>query len=226
VTSVDEAQVNAVWRIVTNHGRLLSPEEMKQTAKTDISAFGPNVLFRCQRDLEPPHADEGFASIETIPFTRVLDASFTNRALIVWCDGVLTDGSSGAPNDAPTGAPNDDVFARRAAALHRYTGEGWRILGLGWQPRIASGAIASAQADAGYAALRERLGVAIEILYCPHGGGPPICWCRKPLPGLGVLFIHRHRLDPAQCLYVGNGAQDPGFARKLGFAYREASQFF
>jgi Tol biopolymer transport system component len=38
--------------------------------------------------------------------------------------------------------------------------------------------------------------------------------------GLGVLLIHRHRLDPARCVYVGSSAADPGFARKLGFAYR------
>jgi hypothetical protein len=218
-TSVDEAQVNAAWRIVTTHGRLLSPEELKQTAKVDISAFGPNVLFRCQRELEPPRADEGFASIETIPFARTLEASFTSRALIVWCDGVLTGGSTSPP-------VNSEALAKRTAVLRRYAAEGWRLLGLGWQPEVASGAITIEQADAGYAALQERLGVTMDILYCPHGGGPPICWCRKPLPGLGVVFIHRYHLDPAQCLYVGNGAQDPGFARKLGFAYRDAAQFF
>ena len=68
--------------------------------------------------------------------------------------------------------------------------------------------------------MQELLGVAIEVVYCPHAGGPPICWCRKPLPGLGVVFIQRHRLDPSQCLYVGAGPQDPGFARRLGFRYR------
>lgn len=218
-TSVDEAQVNAAWRIVTKHGRLLSPEEMKKIAKTDISAFGPNLLFRCQRELEPPHADEGFASIETMPFTRALDASFTNRALIVWCDGVLTEGSTTTPMDG-------GVLARRAGVLRRYAADGWHLLGLGWQPEISSGSITIEQVQAGYAALRERIGVTMDILFCPHGGGPPICWCRKPLPGLGVVFVHRYHLDPAQCLYVGDGAQDPGFARKLGFAYRAASQFF
>jgi hypothetical protein len=46
------------------------------------------------------------------------------------------------------------------------------------------------------------------------------------LPGLAVAFIERYRLDPAQCIYVGAGAQDPGFARRLGFQYREAEEFF
>jgi histidinol phosphatase-like enzyme len=53
-----------------------------------------------------------------------------------------------------------------------------------------------------------------------------VCWCRKPLPGLGVVFQQRYRLDPSQCIYVGSGTQDPGFARKLGFQYRDAAEFF
>jgi hypothetical protein len=43
------------------------------------------------------------------------------------------------------------------------------------------------------------------------------------LQGLGVAAIHRHRLDPARCLYIGDGSLDPGFARKLGFTFREAT---
>src|SRR2546428_1509675 len=56
-----------------------------------LDAGAPAVQFRYQRELEPPHPSEGFSRIETIPFERARDASFTNRALIVWCDGVLRD---------------------------------------------------------------------------------------------------------------------------------------
>ena len=72
----------------------------------------------------------------------------------------------------------------------------------------------------------ELAGVPFEISYCPHPAGPPICWCRKPLPGLAVVFIERYQLDVAQCIYVGAGTQDPGFARRLGFQYRDADDFF
>src|SRR6185312_9030698 len=98
----------------------------------------------------------------------------------------------------------------------------WRILGLSWQPEIAANTITPDQVTAMFAEMRRQLGVDIDVEYCPHGAGPPTCWCRKPLPGLGVVFIHRHRLDPARCLYVGVGPQDPGFARRLGFQYRDA----
>ena len=80
--------------------------------------------------------------------------------------------------------------------------------------------------NAVFARLRDLLDVPMDIEYCPHGAGPPICWCRKPIPGLGVVLIQRHRLNPRQCVYVGTGVQDPGFARRLGFQYREADEFF
>ena len=46
-----------------------------------------------------------------------------------------------------------------------------------------------------------------------------------PLGPVGVLCVQRHRLDPGQCLYVGAGPQDPGFARRCGFQYVDAGEF-
>ena len=200
-TSVEDAQVNAVSRIIANHGRLLGPEEMKQAVKRDISAFAPSIQFRHQRELEPPDPAEGFSRIDVVPFERKQVTEFTNRALIVWCD---------------------DSLVERGPILRRYRDEGWLLLGLAWCPQIADKTMTAEQVDAGFVSLQEQLGVSLEVLYCPHAAGPPKCWCRKPLPGLGVVFIQRHQLDPSQCIYVGAGPQDPGFARRLGFQYREA----
>jgi hypothetical protein len=193
--------------MVSKYGRLLEPDEMRKAAKRDVNSFAPGAQFRNQRELEPPDAAEGFSRIETMPFERTHDPSMTNKALIVWCDDV-------------------DGFVSRAPVFRRYHDEGWILLGLAWRPEIADRTMTSEQAEAGFARVRESLGVPIDILYCPHGGGPPVCWCRKPLPGLGVVFIQRYRLDPARCLYVGTGPQDPGFARRLGFQYRDAKDFF
>jgi aryl-alcohol dehydrogenase-like predicted oxidoreductase len=204
-TSVEDAQVNAVSRIIANHGRLLGPEEMKRAVKRDISAFAPGVQFRHQRELEPPDPAEGFSRIDIVPFERQQVPEFTNKALIVWCD---------------------DSLVERGPILRRYRDEGWLLLGLAWCPQIADKTMTVEQVDAGFVSMQEQLGVSIEVLYCPHAAGPPKCWCRKPLPGLGIVFIQRHRLDPSQCIYVGSGPQDPGFARRLGFQYREAGEFF
>src|SRR5262249_51372847 len=219
-SSIEDAQVNAVSRMISKFGRLLGPEEMRQAVKHDVSAFGPSVQVRYQRELEPPHPSEGFSRIDIIPFERTRDPEFINRALIVWCDGVLS--RSRQPSDVD----DVEVFPQRGEVLARYAEDGWHLLGLGWQPGIADDTLTTERADAHYAKLTERLGVAMDIRYCPHGGGPPVCWCRKPLPGLGVVIVERYRLDPAQCIYVGAGPQDPTFARRLGFQYREAADFF
>ena len=100
------------------------------------------------------------------------------------------------------------------------------MLGLSWQPQIVEEVLTVEQVDSGFVRMQELLGVKIDVLYCPHGGGPPVCWCRKPLPGLGVVFIQKYRLDPSSCIYVGADPQDPGFARRLGFQYRDAADFF
>jgi len=223
-TSVEDAQVNAVGRMLSKYGKLLSPEEMRLAVRTDVSAFGPAVQFRYERGLEPPDPAEGFAAIDTVPFERRRDPSARNRALILWCDGVLARSRSG--QRAPLSPDDVEVIAGRGEVLRRYAEEEWPLLGLAWRPEIAEDKLSADDADAGFARMISALGVPIDVKYCPHGGGPPVCWCRKPLPGLGAVFIRNYQLDPAQCIYVGRGHQDAAFARRLGFQYREAETFF
>ena len=223
-TSLEDAQVNACTRMLETYGRLLGPDEMREAAKTNAAAFPPSVQFRYQRELEPPDSSEGFAQIDVVAFERRRDASSDRRAILFWCDGVLM--KSRAGRRAALSADDVEIVPGRAEILQRCAQEGWVLLGAAWRPEIADGTIAASDADACFARMQDLLGVSIDVRYCPHGGGPPACWCRKPLPGLGVEFIRRHRLDASRCVYVGGGAQDPGFARRLGFAYRDATDFF
>ena len=200
-TTVDDAQVNAVTRLIARYGKLPDEHELAILRKTDIAAFPPTVLFRYQRELEPPDTSEGFSRIDVMPFERQRDPRHDNRALIVWCD------------DAAALEPH-------APALRAYREDGWKLCALSWQPSIAEGKRNHADVRAMFAIVLGRAGLSMDVDFCPHGGGPPRCWCRKPLPGLGVQLIQRHRLSPEKCLYIGAGSQDPGFARKLGFGYR------
>ena len=217
-TSVEDAQVNAASRLIARYGRLPADDELAALRKQDVNAFLPTVQFRYQRELEPPVESEGFASIERVPFIRNTPVDHTNRAAIVWCDDVLMRSKSGQR----TPLNPDDVAIDQAVAdaLRRYRDEGHLIFGLSWQPEIAGGTRTPSEAAAVFARMSELVGFPSDVEYCPHPAGPPTCWCRKPLPGLGVLLIHRYRLDPAQCVYIGSGNADPGFARKLGFSFR------
>ena len=223
-TSIEDAQINAVTRLIARHGRLLDAEALRGAARGDAGAFGPGVQFRLQRELEPPTPAEGFSHVETVAFERRWPPGHVNRALFVWCDGILMRSRSGART--PVSADDVEVVEGRGAVLRRHRDEGWLIVGMSWQPEIADGARTPEEAEAVLARMRARLDVDMDTMYCPHAAGPPVCWCRKPLPGLAVLAIERHRLDPGRCLFVGDGPQDPGFARRLGFTYRTASEFF
>jgi predicted kinase len=68
------------------------------------------------------------------------------------------------------------------------------------------------------ARLRARV---VETARCPHGGGPPTCWCRPPLPGLPLAFARSHGVDPARSTLVGAGPAHRRLAAALGARYVE-----
>jgi aryl-alcohol dehydrogenase-like predicted oxidoreductase/predicted kinase/histidinol phosphatase-like enzyme len=222
-TSVEDAQVNASTRLVSRYGRLPADEELSSLRRKDVAAFLPTVQFRYQRELEPPDASEGFSTIDVTPFVRQPIAGHENRAIIVWCDDVLLRSKAG--HRTPADPDDVEIDEALAATLGRYRDEGYLILGLSWQPEVADGSRTADQVTSVFDRMSTLAGFPIAVEYCAHAAGPPRCWCRKPLPGLGVLLIHRHRLNPAQCIYVGGSAVDPGFARKLGLEHRAPAAF-
>jgi hypothetical protein len=58
-----------------------------------------------------------------------------------------------------------------------------------------------------------------EYSVCPHPAGPPVCWCRPPLPGLVLAFARTHGVDPARSTLVGTGPAHRTLATTLGARY-------
>jgi histidinol phosphatase-like enzyme len=223
-TSLEDAQVNVVQRLLSRYGRLLGPEELRRAARDDPGALGPGALFRHRRELEPPDASEGFARIDAVAFRRRPREGHDRRALIFWYDGVVRTSRAGART--PTSPDDVEVLPGRREAIRRHLDDGWLVLGVSWQPEIETGAMTPGDVGATFARTHELLGAEIDCVWCPHGEGPAVCWCRKPLPGLAVLLIERHRLDPARCVYVGRDASDEAFAHTAGFMYRHGDDVF
>jgi aryl-alcohol dehydrogenase-like predicted oxidoreductase/predicted kinase len=121
-TSVEDAQTNAAFRLVSRYGRLPSDAELKAMRKDDDAALLPTVQFRYQRMLEAPDLSEGFSRIDVVPFERRRDPSWVDRALIVWCDDVLLESRSG--RRAPLTPDDTHVSIARGAVLRRYQDEG------------------------------------------------------------------------------------------------------
>ena len=223
-TSLEEAQVNVVQRMLARHGRLLGPEEMKRAARDDPGVIAPGVLFRHRRELGPPEPSEGFARVDVVPFVRQPRPDYDGRAVVFWYDGVVRTSRGGARTPL---SPDDVALVPGAREwLARQRDEGWRLCGVSWHPEVASETMRAEDVEAVFSRTHELLGLEIEHVWCPHGDGPPVCWCRKPLPGLGVVLIERHRLDPARCVSIGRDSSDRAFARALGFTYRDAADVF
>jgi aryl-alcohol dehydrogenase-like predicted oxidoreductase len=188
-TPVAEAQVNLVWRMLDAHGRLLAPEELRRGR--DPTALAPTALFRLLRTVEPPGADEGFAQLERIPFVRrprATGGGKTARFVALEVAGeVLRDRAgdglrdpAGAGLRDPAGAGLRDPVADQ---LRDPAGEVRATFVFGWAPAATVEAIAGWEVAHG-----------VPVVVCVHGGGPPVCWCRPPLPGLLVALAYRHGL--------------------------------
>ena len=122
----------------------------------------------------------------------------------------------------PTSPEDVGVYGERVGALRAHN----RVIGLAWHPEVATGEASEGDIMACFERTHALLGLALEPGWCPHPPGPPVCWCRKPLPGLAVSFVVRHGLDPRRCTLVGPSAQDRTLAERMGFNYVAPEAFF
>ncbi|MCI0432740.1 MAG: aldo/keto reductase [Gemmatimonadetes bacterium] len=219
-TPLPEAQINAIDRLIDLYGRLPTPDEIRARGRTDHRCFGPDAQFRWERQVEPPVPDEGFRALERRAFVREHPSGFDARAVIFELDDILCVSRRGDP----VALDPEDVTV--PAAGHTLVSEhvqaGRVPLAIAWRPQLATGETTSAAVEACFARVRGQIGIHIDIAHCPHAAGPPICWCRKPLPGLILEFRQRHRLALDPCVLVGRAAADRTLAERLGLTYVQA----
>lgn len=224
-TPIDEAYANVVLRILDRYGRLLGPEELKELAKDDPNLPPPAAMAKFAASFEAPHVDEGFAVVEQVPFVRRADPQFTGRGLLLDVDGTLRVTKSG--EIYPRSADDVVLLPGRRERLQRFVDEGYQLFLVSNQSGVASEKLSKADAEAAFARTIELLGLPVaEVMYCPHPAFPVGCFCRKPLPGLGVSLIQRHRLAREHVIMVGDMDSDRDFARALGVRYVDAGEFF
>jgi histidinol-phosphate phosphatase family protein len=224
-TPIQEAYTNVVLRILERHGKLLGPDELKELGKDDPNLPPPAAMASWAASFEAPHVDEGFSAVEEVPFVRRVDPQFTGRGLLLDVDGTLRRTKSGEiyPRD-----PDDvELLPGRREVLQRWIDEGYRLFFVSNQSGVASETVTRAAVDACFARTVELLGLPVtEVAYCPHPAFPAGCFCRKPLPGLGVALIQRHQLAREHMWMVGDMDSDRDFARALGVRYVDAEVFF
>jgi len=216
-TDVANAQINSIRRMIEAHGRLPTPEEIRDRGREDPRYLLPDALFRYERTLEPPSLDEGFDSIEERPFVRDEPiGSGIARSVILDFDDLLG-------RDGPVLRPNEVLLDRkRRDALRRESEDGSLLFVHAWRPQVARGETTLAEVAACFAALGEQLGAPIDTACCPHDAGPPICWCRKPIPGSVIDFAVRRGVSLQRSTVVGTSAADRTMAERIGARFLEA----
>jgi histidinol-phosphate phosphatase family protein len=224
-TPIDEAYANVVLRILERHGKLLGPDELKELGKTDPNLPPPAAMARFAATFEAPHVDEGFAVVEEVPFVRRTPPQHTGKGLLLDVDGTLRKTRSG--EIFPRSAEDVELLPGRREQLQRFVDEGYKLFFVSNQSGVASGTLTAADAEAAFARTIELLGLPIaEVAFCPHPAFPVGCFCRKPLPGLGVALMQRHGLAREHMIMVGDMDSDRDFARALGVRYFDAGEFF
>jgi aryl-alcohol dehydrogenase-like predicted oxidoreductase/adenylate kinase family enzyme len=190
-TPLAQAQVNLVERLLERFGSLPMPEQLRVAARTEPWLMLPTSQMRALRELEPPSIDEGFSAVERVPFERVPSGGGP---------GVFV---GAAATQRPTIV---EVLADSDQAAPHLVFEwapGSDVTSLGPHAASVANAVTSV----------------VEAAVCPHGGGPPKCWCRPPLPGLALAFARAHNVDPTRSTVIGCSAAHRTLATTLGARY-------
>ena len=194
-TPLAHAQVNIVERLLDRFGALPSPEDLRVLSRREPGLLLPTSQMRALRELEPPSPDEGFAAVERAPFARSSATDPGRPGVFVAAAARSRPGWDGALASWDHGLPH---------------------LVFEWNP---DGDRASV--DATVAALAAQVSGPVDGVLCPHGGGPPTCWCRPPLPGLLLAFARARGVDPSQSTLVGTGPAHRTLATTLNARYIE-----
>jgi HAD superfamily hydrolase (TIGR01662 family) len=224
-TSTNDAHINIVSRMLIRYGVPIGPDEMKMFRKADPNLPPPIALQKYSASFEAPNLDEGFAAVDEIPFVRRVDPAYTEKGLLLDVDGTLRRTVSGEfyPRD-----PHDlEILPDRTEVLSRWVEAGYKLFFLSNQSGIAAGRVAHDAVQSAMLRTAELLGVPItEIVYCPHPSKPVGCFCRKPMPGLGVYLMQRHQLSREHLVMVGDMDSDAECAAAIGATYFDAEEFF
>ena len=192
-TPLAQAQVNLVERLLERFGSLPSPDELRELARREPGLLLPTSQMRALRDLEPPSADEGLAGVERVPFARTASPERQRSGVFVAAAAIGISGWERALDQGDRGSPH---------------------LVFDWSPDGTLDALA-----APVARVSAEVSAPVESALCPHGGGPPGCWCRPPLPGLPLAFARAHNVDPSRSILIGCGPAHRTLATTLGAEY-------
>ena len=224
-TSFEDAQYNAIARMISKVGHLIKDSNEYKIHK-DANVFPVAVLYKAKKEFVKPTLSEGFDSIEEIKFKREYKPEYKNKAIIVDYDGTLRVTKAGSPHPFPIDVNQIEMLPGRAEVLKKYQEQGYLLLGVSNQSAIAKGLVSKQTVIDCFEHTNKQLGLKIDYRFCEHSVPPITCYCRKPGSGLGIELIEEYKLNPQECIFVGDMTTDKSFAGRCGFIYKDQADFF
>jgi D-glycero-D-manno-heptose 1,7-bisphosphate phosphatase len=223
-TSIEDAQINALNRMYERYNKIFFDVEQLKEVKKDPNMFPITVFFKYRNEFQKPSMMEGFTSIEGKKFVRQPYA-YTNKAIILDFDDTLREVKNGEFK-YPVKKEEVSILAGRKERLQQAIKDGYVLLGASNQSGIAKKKLTNEAAIECFDHTCDLLGVKIDYKYCPHNIPPASCYCRKPQSGMLVHFIHKYKLNPKDCIFVGDSTSDKTAATRVGMQYQTPQEFF
>lgn len=221
-TSFEDSQLNFCIRMVKQYGKLLSPIEIVNS--TDSNIIKIDEFYTSLYTYEHPTLEEGFSSIETVNFKRIINSDYKNKALLLDYDGTLR--RSLGRFDFPIHPNEIQLLDNRKPIIQKFKNDGYLLLGVSNQSGVHKKLFTTDDAISCFNKTNELLDFDIHYEFCPHSKNPLMCYCRKPECGIGAYFIEKYKLNPSECIMVGNAITDSMFAKTCGFNYKDQADFF
>jgi histidinol-phosphate phosphatase family protein len=231
-TTIEDCQIRHLRRMYEKFGEIYQTGTSTKHKK-DPHCFGSVVLFKARKDLELPTKDEGFSKVimRQVPPITWDKKIYKNKALFLDIDGTIRE-TEHLPNKYPT-HPDEVQLIHPAyqmrATLELYRSRGYKLIGVSNQSGIAKETVTVEQVDEIFERTRSLLGYSEEefpILYCPHRAAPITCLCRKPQSGMAMECIMKLKLDPEECIMVGDMKTDEEMAKRLRLKYYDVADFW
>ena len=168
---------------------------------------------------------EGFDQFETTKFVRADSFGYTNKAIFVDLDGTVR--KSNGELAYPTEISDIEILKNSVEVLKKYKSDGYKIIAVTNQSGISKKILTAQKCKDLIDHTNELLENLIDDYhFCPHLPPKDICYCRKPQSGVGILMMHKHKLDLKSCIMVGDSTSDRTFAERLKMTHRPPNLFF
>lgn len=225
-TSKENCLINSLNRMYDRCGKVYTHKsQIDVEHKNDPNLFVLSAIFSMSKNFQKIKPEEGFDQIEITKFERTDRYHYDNKAVFVDLDGTVRKSRGSQPY--PITETDIEMLPNSEAVLKRYKDAGYKIIAVTNQSGIGK-KIVSAEKVKSLIDLTNQLmdNVIDDYSFCPHLPPSDMCYCRKPQSGTGILMMHKHKLNLAECIMVGDATSDNTFAERLGMKHYFPNEFF